>query len=172
MRISTGNFDSILFLGVTPFLNLEIWPKWKILLKQFVSATLLKTLNRINISWNFVVVTDIPCTCAYPQEILINFFLGVTPFFYWDIWQKWKILLKQVVRATPLKLLNRISWNVVVMKDIMCGCAYPQEILIQFFSGRNALFVLTNLTKIKDATQNSSSAHLHWDGSTEFRETL
>ena len=27
MRISTGNFDSIFFLGVTPFLNLEIWPK-------------------------------------------------------------------------------------------------------------------------------------------------
>ena len=33
MRISTGNFDSIFSLGVTPFLNLEIWPKWKILLK-------------------------------------------------------------------------------------------------------------------------------------------
>ena len=31
MRISTGNFDSVFFLGVTPFLNLEIWPKWKIL---------------------------------------------------------------------------------------------------------------------------------------------
>ena len=27
MRISTGNFDSIFFLGVTLFLNLEIWPK-------------------------------------------------------------------------------------------------------------------------------------------------
>ena len=56
MRISTGNVDLIIFLVVTPFLNLtrhsvvsvklrrarlnrtEIWPKWKILLKQFVSA--------------------------------------------------------------------------------------------------------------------------------------
>ena len=27
MHIYTGNFDSIFFLGVRPFLNLEIWPK-------------------------------------------------------------------------------------------------------------------------------------------------
>ena len=33
MCITTINFDSIFFLGVTSFLNLEIWPKWKILLK-------------------------------------------------------------------------------------------------------------------------------------------
>ena len=38
-----------------------------------------------------------------------------------------------LVSATPLKPLNRISWNFVVMKDIMCRCAYPQEILIPFF---------------------------------------
>ena len=37
-----------------------------------------------------------------------------------------------LVSTTPLKPLNRISWNFVVMKDIMCRCAYPQEILIQF----------------------------------------
>ena len=72
MCISTRNFDSIFFLGVTPFLNLEIWPKWKILLKQFVSATPLKPLNRI--SWNFVVMKDIMCRSAYPQEILIQLF--------------------------------------------------------------------------------------------------
>ena len=38
-----------------------------------------------------------------------------------------------LVSTTPLKPLNRISWNFVVMKDIMCRCAYPQEILIPFF---------------------------------------
>ena len=38
-----------------------------------------------------------------------------------------------LVSATPLKPLNRISWNFVVMKDIMCRCAYPQEILIPLF---------------------------------------
>ena len=38
-----------------------------------------------------------------------------------------------LVSATPLKPLNRISWNFVDMKDIMCRGAYPQEILIPFF---------------------------------------
>ena len=31
-----------------------------------------------------------------------------------------------LVNATPLKPPNRISWNFVVMKDIMRRCAYPQ----------------------------------------------
>ena len=38
-----------------------------------------------------------------------------------------------LVSATPLKPHNRISWNFVAMKDIMCRYAYPQEILIPFF---------------------------------------
>ena len=38
-----------------------------------------------------------------------------------------------LVSGTPLKPLNRVSRNFVVMKDIMCRCAYLQEILIQFF---------------------------------------
>ena len=74
MRISTGNFDSIFFLGVTPFLNFEIWPKWKILLKQLVSTTPLKPLNRI--AWNFVVMKDIMCRYAFLQEMLIWSFWG------------------------------------------------------------------------------------------------
>ena len=40
-----------------------------------------------------------------------------------------------------------------------------------FFSGSNAPFELRNLTKMKDTTQNSSSAQLHWNRSTEFPET-
>ena len=93
MRISTGNFVSIFFLGVSPFLHLEIWPKWDILLKQFVSATTLKPLNRI--TWNFVVVKDIPCRCAYLQEILFQFFfLGVLTFLNLEkVWPNWEILL-------------------------------------------------------------------------------
>ena len=150
----------------------------------FVSATPLKPLNRI--SWNFVVIKDIMCTYAYPQEILIQFFsqsnahfelrnlakmkdttwticqrnssetaqqnfvklcsceghnmLMCIPtgnfvqffsqnyalFLNLEIWPKWKILLKQFVSATPLKPLNRISWNILVKKDLMCRCAYPQ----------------------------------------------
>ena len=74
-----------------------------------VGATPLKLLNRI--LWNFVhVVTENKMfRCAYPQEILIQFFIGVTPFFNLEIWPKWKILLKQFVSATSLKQLNRIS---------------------------------------------------------------
>ena len=133
MCISTGNFDSTFFLGVSPFLNLEIWPKWYYS-TQFVSATPLKSLNRI--TWNFVVMKDIMCTCAYPQEILIQFFfLGVTPFLNLEIWRKLKILLKQLVSATPLKPLYRIAWNFVVMKDIMCRYAFLQEKLIWSFWG-------------------------------------
>ena len=35
----------------------------------------------------------------------------------------------------------------------MCRCAYPQEILIPFFSLNYALFELRNLTKKKDTTE-------------------
>ena len=36
----------------------------------------------------------------------------------------------------------------------MCTCAYPQEILIQFFFlGAMPLFELRNLTKMKDTTE-------------------
>ena len=47
MSILTGNFDSIFFLWSYALLNLEIWPKSKILLKQFVSTTPLEPMNRI-----------------------------------------------------------------------------------------------------------------------------
>ena len=77
-----------------------------------------------------------------------------------------------LAQLTPLKPLNRIWWNFVVMKDIICRYAYPQEILNQFFSRSNACFELINLAKLKDTTQNSLSAQLLWNGSTVFRETL
>ena len=35
----------------------------------------------------------------------------------------------------------------------MCRCAYPQEILIQFFFSESALFELKNLAKMKDTTE-------------------
>ena len=55
-----------------------------------------------------------------------------------------------LVSATPLKSLNRILWNFVVMKDIMCRSAYPQEIWIPFFSLNYALFELQNFVVMKD----------------------
>ena len=96
------------------------------------SATPLKPLNRI--SWNFVVMKDIMCRCAYPQEILIQYFFSQNyAFLDLEIWSKWEIQLKQFVSATPLKLLTRISWNFVVMKDIMGRYAFLQEMLILSF---------------------------------------
>ena len=65
-----------------------------------------------------------------------------------------------LVSATPLKLLDRISLNFVVIKDMMCRCAYPQEILIPFFSRIYALFELRNLAKMKDTTQHNLLAQL------------
>ena len=35
----------------------------------------------------------------------------------------------------------------------MCRCAYPQEILIPFFSLKYSLFELRNLTKMNDTTE-------------------
>ena len=144
------------FLENTPFLNLEIWPNERYYSKQFVSSTPLKPFNEI--SWNFVVVKDLMCRYAYPQEIMIQIFSGSNaPFwtwrfdqnerYYWNsttetvcqfLWHRWHrskewYFSKHFVSATPLKPLNRIPWNFVVMKDIMCRSAYPQEILIQFF---------------------------------------
>ena len=51
----------------------------------------------------------------------------------------------------------------------MCRCAYPQGILVlSFFLGAMLLFQLRNLTQMRDTTQNSSSAQLHWNRSTDL----
>jgi hypothetical protein len=39
---------------------------------------------------------------------------------------------KRWFSASPLKLLNRISWNLVGSKEAICGCAYYQEIMISW----------------------------------------
>ena len=107
---------------------------------QFVSATPLKLQNRI--SWNLVGSKDTICSCAYYQETLIT----------WNLWELClfelrNLLLKQLLSATPLKLLNRISWNLVGSKDTICGCAYCQEILISWILWELCPFELKNLPK-------------------------
>ena len=78
-----------------------------------------------------------------------------------------------LVSLTPLKPLDRISWNFVFMKDIMCRRAYPQEILIQFFSWSYALFELRNFAKLIERYYwNSLSVQLLWKHLTEFPENL
>ena len=82
-----------------------------------------ETVHRI--SWNVVVMKDIMCSYAYPQEIVIHFFfIGITPFLNFEIWPKWKLLLKQFVSAT---------WNFAVIKELMCRYAFLQEMLIWSF---------------------------------------
>ena len=127
------------FLGVTctPFLNLEIWPKWKILLKQFFSATPLKPLNRT--SWNFVVMKALMCRCAYPQEILIQFlFLGVMPLFELIIWQKLKVLLKTVHQCNSPE---------TAQQNFMKLCSYEgHNVTICIFTGNaDLIFFRSNL---------------------------
>ena len=130
-----------------------------------VSATPLKSLHRI--TWNFVVIKDIIDVHIH-RKFWFHFFL----FLNFEFWRKWKILLKQLVSATPLKPLNRISWNFVIMKDIMCRYAYPQDILIPFFSESNAPFWTSKFDENERYYWNSWSAQLHWNHSTELRETL
>ena len=91
---------------------------------QFVSATPLILLNRI--SWNLVDSKDTICSCAYYQEILISWILWELCFF--EIRNFPKFTTEAVVSATPLKLLNRISWNLVGTKDTIFSRAYYQEI--------------------------------------------
>ena len=113
--------NQFFFLGIT----LKFWPKLNILPKQLVSATPLKPLYRI--SWNYVVMKDLLCRCAY----LHKFFLGIMPLLNLEIYTGTTETVCQGNSSDTA--LNRISWNFVVMKDIMCRCAYPQEILIPFF---------------------------------------
>jgi hypothetical protein len=68
------------------------------------------------------------CSCAYYQETLISWILWeLCPF---ELNNFRNILLKQLVSTTPVRLLNRISWNLVGSKDTICSCAYYQEMLI------------------------------------------
>ena len=71
--LSTGNFDSLFFLGITPFWTSKFDEN-----ERYYWNSLLAQLNRI--SWNFVVMKDIICRCAYPQEILLPFSMSYALF--------------------------------------------------------------------------------------------
>ena len=102
---------------------------------------------------------------------------------FWPVSQSVSQSVLFFLSLYPMKPLNRISWNFVVIKDIMCRWAYPQEILIRFFSQSFALFELRNLANMKDTTETVCqpvsqsvlfflSSQLLWNRSTEFPETL
>ena len=58
-----------------------------------------------------------------------------------------------------LKLLNRISWNLLGSKDTICSCAYYQEILIACILWELCPFELRNFPKFttEAACQHNSS---------------
>ena len=104
MRISTGNFDFIFFSELRPFWTYKLGQNERHYSTQFVSATPLKPHNRI--SWNFVVMKDIMCRCAYPLEILIQFFFSELRSFWTSKFDK----------------NERYSWN--SWSDIICELAH------------------------------------------------
>ena len=83
MLISTGNFDSIFFLGHTPFLNLEIWPKlkiyiyrkcWFVLFKEQIISLLIFGQNYfVQLRWNWFSVR-LPVTNAWNCHSLYTAF--------------------------------------------------------------------------------------------------
>ena len=70
-----------------------------------------------------------------------------------------RLSVTQFVSATPLKLLNRISWNLVGSKDTICSCAYYQEISIAWILWELCPFELRNFPKFttEAACQRNSS---------------
>ena len=154
MCISTGNNDSIFFLGVTPPLNLFAS-------KYYCNSLSFQLLSNHTTEFyeTFLDNKDIHVLwrCAYRQEVTINYFCELHPFEFICF----NILLQQFVIATPLKPF----WD---NKDILCRCAYWQEITIQFFSTSYA--PLNLFASIYFC--NSLSSQLLWNHTTEFHETL
>jgi hypothetical protein len=68
----------------------------------------------------------------------------------------------QFVNATPLKLLNRISWNLVGSKNTICSCPYYQETLIAWILWELCPFELRNFPKFttEAACQRNSALKL------------
>jgi hypothetical protein len=89
--------------------------------------------------------------------------LCLPPLWWGDIlFLSCRLSVTQFVSATPLKLLNRISWNLVHVgsKDTICSCAYYQEILIAWIPWELCPFELRNFPKFtttEAACQRNSS---------------
>ena len=70
-----------------------------------------------------------------------------------------RLSVTRFVTATPLKLLDRISWNLVGSKDTICSCAHYQEILIAWIVWELCPFELKKFPKYttEAACQGNSS---------------
>jgi hypothetical protein len=112
------------------------------------------TISVLSLIHDFSVIFDTQFLCYFWYTISVLFFmynfsvvfdvllLYFSDFFFLEEYiylclppLRWGDILflscpSQFVSATPLKLLNTISWNLVGSKDTICSCAYYQEILI------------------------------------------
>ena len=76
----------------------------------------------IRIKWRFSLSRhkNRNCLFLYPTQQVVKGLMFFTS----------SSVLGLFVSATPLKPLNRILWNFVVIKNILCRCTYLQKILI------------------------------------------
>ena len=132
MCISIGNFDSIFFSRSYALFELRHLDKMKDTTKtacqhNFFDTAQQNFMKRCSYEGHNVYI------CIYTWNFDAISFLGITPFFNLEICLKWKILLKTVCQLNSSEAPQQNFVYFVVMKDIPCRCAYPQEILIQFF---------------------------------------
>jgi hypothetical protein len=107
---------------------------------------------------------DSPATSNNQYFILVRFYYSsneyyVSPLTFVGRHIVFVLSVTQFVSATPLTLLNRISWNLVGSKDTICSCAYYQEILIPQILWELCPFELKNFPKYTSeaACQRNSS---------------
>jgi hypothetical protein len=79
------------------------------------------------------------------------------------------LLLKQLGSAPPLKLQNRISWNLVGSKDTICSCAYYQGIFISWILWALCPFQLRHFPKFtteaaiqRNSYESTEQITLYW----------
>ena len=102
------------------------------------------------------------CRCAHTRKFFQFFFSELRPFELRNLAKMKDTIPNSLSAQLLLSRSKEFRETFVVMKDLMCRCAYPQEILVQFPPlFLMPLFELKNLTKTKDTTQNSLSAQLH-----------
>ena len=105
--------------------------------------------------WSYYLV-HFPPKCSMRFDTQMS--LCLPPLLWGDI--LFLSCLSQFVSATPLKLLSRISWNLLDSKDIICSCAYYQEILIAWILWELCPFEVRNFPKFtttEAACQRNSS---------------
>ena len=158
MCISTGNFDSIFFLGVTPFLNFENWWQWKILLKQLVSTT---PLNCVKL-------------CSYEgHNVLMCIFTGNAGWSFWGA-----IYIPFFVRLPVPNAWNCLSLYTAFSSNVGAWGMWACSLFLSLYPTQRVAEGIMFLTR-PSVSQSVSpsvlfflSVQLLWNRSTEFRETL